>query len=64
MNMQEIKNRLKSPVVILQIISIIATLVVTILPEKQEIINALVYAITAVINVFAGLNNPTDSNNF
>lgn len=64
MNLEEIKNRLKSPVVILQIISIIATLVVTILPEKQEIINALVYAITAVINVFAGLNNPTDSNNF
>lgn len=64
MNWNEIKERLKSPVVIAQLISIIATFVVTILPEKVEIINNIVYTLTAIINVFAGLNNPSDKNNF
>lgn len=62
--MKEMLNRLKSPVVIIQIISIIATCVVTILPEKETSINAVVYALTALINIFAGLNNPTDKANF
>jgi hypothetical protein len=62
--MKEIINRLKSPVVILQIVSIVATLIVTIVPEKETIVNAIVYAITTIINIFAGLNNPTDSDNF
>lgn len=62
--MEEIKNRLKSPVVIAQIISIIATFVITIIPEKAEIIQNIVYTLTAIINVLAGLNNPTDKYNF
>lgn len=62
--MKKMLNRLKSPVVIIQIISIIATCVVTILPEKETSINAVVYALTALINIFAGLNNPTDKANF
>ena len=64
MSWNEIKERLKSPVVILQLISIIATFVVTIIPEKVELINNIVYTLTAIINVFAGLNNPSDKSNF
>ena len=64
MNLKEIKERLKSPVVIVQLISIIATFVVTIIPEKVEIINNIVYFLTALINVFAGINNPSDKDNF
>lgn len=62
--MKEITNRLKSPVVIAQIVSIIATLIVTIMPDKQEAIDKIVYSLTIIINVFAGLNNPTDKSNF
>lgn len=64
MNINEIKERLKSPVVILQLISIIASFVVTIIPEKVEIVNNIVYTLTAIINVFAGINNPSDKENF
>ena len=64
MSWTEVKERLKSPVVICQIISIIASFVVTIIPEKVEIINNIVYTLTAIINVFAGLNNPGDKENF
>ena len=64
MNLKEIKKRLKSPVVIVQLISIIATFIVTIIPEKVEIVNNIVYFLTAVINVFAGINNPSDKENF
>lgn len=53
MSWKEIKERLKSPVVIIQIITIIASFVVTILPEKVEVINNIVYTITALVNVFA-----------
>lgn len=64
MNIKEIKERLKSPVVIIQIISIIASFIVTILPEKIDVINNIVYMLTALINVFAGINNPSDKKNF
>lgn len=62
--MEEIIRRLKSPVVILQLITIITALIVTIIPEKIELINNIVYTITAIINVLAGLNNPTDKEKF
>ena len=62
--MKEIINRLKSPVVIAQIVSIIATLIVTIMPNKQEMIEKIVYSLTIIINVFAGVNNPTNKEGF
>lgn len=61
---KKIKERLKSPVVVIQLISIIASFIVTILPEKVEIINNIVYTVTAIINIFAGINNPADRDNF
>lgn len=62
--MKEILKRLKSPVVIAQLVSIIASLIVTLVPEFQGTMDKIVYSITVIINVFAGVNNPTDQNNF
>lgn len=62
--MKDFLNRLKSPVVLAQIVSIIATLIVAIYPEFNDSVEKIVYSLTVIINVFAGLNNPTDRNNF
>lgn len=62
--MKKVLERFKSPVVIAQIISIIGALVVAILPEFNEVVEKIVYALTIIINVFAGVNNPTDKDNF
>lgn len=57
-------DRFKSPVVIAQIISILGALVVAIIPEISDSVEKIVYALTIIVNVFAGVNNPTDRNNF
>lgn len=62
--MKEIIKRLKSPVVIAQIVSIIASLIVTVVPEFEGTMDKIVYSISVIINVFAGVNNPTDKSNF
>jgi len=62
--MKDFLNRLKSPVVIAQIVSIIGSLVVAIYPEFNTTVEKIVYSLTIIINVFAGLNNPTDKSNF
>jgi len=62
--MKEILNRLKSPVVIAQIITIIGALIVALDPNTQEMVDKIVYAITVIVNVLSGLNNPTDKENF
>ncbi len=62
--MKKVLERFKSPVVIAQIVSIIGALVVAILPEFNEVVEKIVYALTIIINVFAGVNNPTDKDNF
>ena len=62
--MKEIINRLKSPVVIVQIISIIATIIVAVHPEINDTVEKIVYSLTTIINVFAGVNNPTNKEGF
>jgi len=62
--MKNVLERFKSPVVIAQIISILGALVVAILPEFNDTVEKIVYALTIIINVFAGVNNPTDKDNF
>ena len=62
--MKDFINRLKSPVVIAQLVSIIGSLVVAIYPEFNETVKEIVYSLTVIINLFAGVNNPTDRNNF
>lgn len=62
--MKKILERFKSPVVIAQILTIIGSLVVAIVPEINDTVDKIVYALTIIVNVFAGVNNPTDRKNF
>ena len=62
--MKDFIKRITSPVVLAQIISIIASLVVAVYPEFNEVAEKIVYSLTIIINLFAGVNNPTDRNNF
>ena len=50
---------------IAQIVTILGSLFITIFPEnKEKVIDEIVYAITVIVNIFAGLNNPTTKENF
>ena len=62
--MKDFLNRLKSPVVIAQIVSIIGTLIVVIYPEFNTTIEKIVYSLTIIINLVAGVNNPTTREHF
>ena len=62
--MKKVLERFKSPIVQAQIISIIGALVVASLPEFNDTVEKIVYALTILVNVFEGINNPTDPNNF
>ena len=59
-----IKERLKSPVVIVQIISIIVGVIVYFVPQFSEEIKVVSTAIVSIINIFSGLNNPSDTEHF
>ena len=61
---KKIVERLKSPVVIIQLVTIIGTIIVLLMPEFSESVKVWVGSISAVINVFAGLNNPTSKSSF
>ena len=62
--MNDIISRLKSPVVIIQLLSIFAGLVVFFSPNSSETVQAVTTAAIAAINIIAGLNNPADKENF
>ena len=62
--MKDFLNRLKSPVVIAQIVSIIGSLIVAIYPEFNQTVEKIVYSLTIIINVFSGLNDPTTREHF
>jgi hypothetical protein len=64
MNINEIKERIKSPVVIIQLISIIVGVIVYFEPQFSEQIKVISTALVSAINLFAGLNNPSDKSNF
>lgn len=70
MNWSTIKERLKSPVVIVQLVADVSAFVYLIgrLTGKISIDQAtwdlIIAGIVAIFNTFAGLNNPTDSKNF
>lgn len=64
MNWNEIKERIKSPVVIIQLISIIVGVIVYFAPQFSEQIKVISTALVSAINLFAGLNNPSDKSNF
>lgn len=62
--MKEIFERLKSPVVLIEIVTIVSNLIVVLHPAIETEAKAVVTALTAIIAVFAGLNNPTDRKSF
>ena len=62
--MKKIIERLKSPVVIAQLITIIGSIVVTVLPECSDTVDKIVYSLTIIVNVFAGVNDPTSRDKF
>lgn len=62
--MENIKKRLKSPVVQIQLISIVVGVVIFFAPNVEQAVRVVSGAVIAVINVLAGLNNPTDSENW
>jgi hypothetical protein len=61
--LKTILERLKSPVVIVQLI-VIAGTVVTLLTGVDQAVKEIVGAIAVIVNVIAGLNNPADKQNF
>lgn len=62
--MKDILARLKSPVVIIQLLTIAGALVVTVVPEFDGAVEKIVQALAVLVNVFAGLNNPTNPDAF
>ena len=62
--MQEIINRLKSPVVLVQIIATVVGVVIFFLPGQAQAIQVVDGAIVAIINLLSGLNNPTNPTGF
>lgn len=62
--MKEILKRLQSPVVIAQLVSIIGGVIVFFAPQATDSVKVIAGAIVAIVNIFAGLNNPTDKANF
>ena len=62
--MKSLVSRLKSPVVILQLLTILATAVVFFAPNYSDQVRVVVGTLSATINVVAGLNNPTSTTSF
>jgi hypothetical protein len=62
--MKDLLKRFKSPVVLGQIITNIAGIVILLMPESTELINQIVIVLMLLINTFAGLNNPTERSEF
>lgn len=53
-------ERLKSPIVQIQLITILGTAVILLAPELDGTVKTVVGIISAIINAFAGINNPTN----
>lgn len=64
MTWNEIKERLKSPVVVIQIITIVGGVVVAFVPSIADGWKIVLGMVIAVYNVFAGINNPANKEGF
>lgn len=62
--MKDFKERLKSPVVWTQIITIIVGVIIYFAPQSTEAVKIVSTALVSIINIFAGLNNPTNKDSF
>lgn len=57
-------QRLKSPVVIGQIIITVVGVLIFFMPNQTETIQTISGAIIAIVNLLAGLNNPSSRTSF
>ena len=62
--MSTIIYRLKSPVVIIQLITLLGAIAVTITPEVEKSVEQIVQALAAIVSIISGLNNPLDREKF
>lgn len=64
--MKVVLERFKSPVVWCQLVVLIAEILklIGVYEMPSETLNAIQDIITVAFNIFAGLNNPTDKDNF
>jgi len=62
--MQNVLSRLKSPVVIIQILATIVGVIVFFIPDVAQAVQVVDGAIVAIINLLSGLNDPTNPNGF
>ncbi len=64
MNWNEIKERLKSPVVWTAVLMQVVLIIALFNKELSEIIKIIGTSIIEILTLFAILNNPSDKNNF
>jgi hypothetical protein len=57
---KKILYRLQSPVVIIQLISIVGGAIVLLNPDVAELVKVIVGTLVAIISTIAGINNPAD----
>lgn len=62
--MKKIKERIKSPIVMIQIIGILESFLISLIPILENEWKAVSLLLINMINVLAGLNNPSDKDNF
>ena len=62
--MKEILKRLQSPVVIIQLVSIIAGAVIFFNPSIEMQVKYVSGVIVVIVNILSGLNNPKDKEKF
>jgi len=61
---KNIWQRIQSPVVIGQIVTIVVGGLVLLAPQVEPTAKIITGVIMALLNLFAGLNNPTDKKDF
>lgn len=64
MILKKIKERLKSPIVMIQIIGIFESFFISLIPILEREWKAIALLLINMINILAGLNNPSDKDNF
>lgn len=62
--MKDIWERLKSPVVVIQLIGTVEVFLIGLSPNITKEVKLVCTFLISVINIIAGLNNPKDRDNF
>lgn len=62
--MKEVIERLKSPIVIIQLIGTVEVFLIGLSPNITKEVKLVCTFLISVINILAGLNNPSDKDNF